>query len=83
MLVYFTLLCNVVGVGVCISECLRVRGWELCTTFQYSVSIQQGVMLLHCRQERTDCTCVGCVFTLYTQQCQFFFFNKGVKTFLV
>lgn len=61
--------------GVGASECVRVRGCESCMAFQYSVSVQQGVMLLHCRRERTGRTCVGCVFTLYRQQCQVLFSN--------
>lgn len=61
---------------LCASECVCVCDCELCTAFQHSVSIQQGVMLLQRGQERTDCARVECVFTLYAQQCQFVLFER-------
>lgn len=62
---FYTFLCNEIGVSVCASECVCVRGSELCMAFQYSVSIQQGVMLLHCRRRCTD-MCWVCRHTLHT-----------------
>lgn len=59
----FTLLCNDMGVGACavwMCEC----GCELCMAFWYSVSLQQEVMLLHCRQERLLYMCWMSLYTL-------------------
>lgn len=73
---WFTLHFCVMRWGLSGSECVRVCGCELCTAFQHSVSVRPGVMLPRCRQECTDCACVGCGATFYTQRCQFLLMKR-------